>query len=81
MNYKIFIIIISILFLASCEHNRINKDIIKEKTINNNVLSQNDIKKKIIKKKNIILGISLIKKDFLTFEQNLILLYSCYTSN
>ena len=51
MNYKILITIISIFFLASCEHNKINKGIIEENTVNKNVVSQNNIKKKIIKKK------------------------------
>ena len=34
MNYKILITIISIFFLASCEHNKINKGIIEENTVN-----------------------------------------------
>ena len=50
MNYKILITIISIFFLASCEHNKINKEIVKENSINKDVVKQNNIKKKIINK-------------------------------
>ena len=51
MNYKILVTIISIFFLASCEHNKVNKEIVKKSTINKNVVNQNVINKKIINKK------------------------------